>query len=54
MDREDDGNQWFLSNLMSHSDIYRLLYIYPFVKYYGRLGSFALRFLYPGTRLLGN
>jgi hypothetical protein len=38
VDRQNDGNEGFLINLISHKYIYRLLQIYPFVKYYRGIG----------------
>jgi hypothetical protein len=35
VDRQNDGDKRILSNYVSHSDIYRLIHNYPFVKSYG-------------------
>jgi len=34
VDRKNDGDESVLGNSMSHSDIYRIVRGYPFVKYY--------------------
>lgn len=47
MDRQNDRNEGGVINLLSHSDIYRLEHLYPFVKCYGGIGimdDFVLRF----------
>ena len=41
VNRKNDGDQWFLSSCVSHSDIYRIVQSYPFVKCYGGIGSFC-------------